>query len=845
MPSAVLRAVLAESWRRPGRQLLVGLVIVVATAFAAASLMLTDSARSAIVEQLAGTPQAASLVITPVDSGPAEPSATEQLAQGEPGEPGGGLSEAVQKQARATPGVAEVTAFGSGGVLFSAPGQPGDGEPWTALAAATGPLSRYPVVAGRLPEASNEAAVSEETARRMNLAPGSPLTLIAADGRSSTYTVSGVATVRLQAVNTVLLQPVIMTRLTRAAPSQLDVVVAPGADLATVGRQLAAAVGPTVLVTDAVTVRAAELSNAFGSLEGIFAALAVFGGTAVLAAALTTSSVYATVTGGRRRTVVLLRRVGAGRGQVLRALLIDAALLGAAAGLLGVLLSLGIVDLVGLAVLGAVGQDLPAPGNPAPLLVGCLLGAVFVTVLSAVGAAVRASGQRPAEASENDVPQPGTAARVARLVLAVVLTAAAVLAALDAAGTADPTTALVLVSGAGVAAFLAVVAAGPVLLPLLASLLGRLLAPLTGLPGRLAMHSAERAPNRAATTAAALVLASLLLAVVLVGLESMSTSVQARIASRFPAAITTVATQEATLPTDLSDRLAALPGAGYVAAVENATLEAGDQDIALTAVDPGRFPALLGGAVDAGTLADLGPGMVALDRAQAAAWGVGVGDPVTFAVPGTPVQLRVAAVYRSSGVLAPVTVHPADLPRIVPGPPAVRTVLVDPADGTDVEALRTAVAGTVAGTPGALVQVPADLRDELHDTMDLTRAVAIGLVAATVLVAVCGVAVALALAIRERHRESTTLRALGLTPGQTIASIGVESTLLGLAGVLIGTSLGMLFGVLAVRTLAERAVLPAAELAGSALALVLVAAVAGTLPALAAARRRPLPHAAD
>jgi putative ABC transport system permease protein len=836
---AVLRAVLIESWRRPGRQLLVGLVVVVATAFAAASLMLTDSARGAIVRELAGTPQAAALVVTP--AGAAQAPAPDVQSVGT--EPPPGLPRAVQERARVVAGVAAVAAFGSGGVVLSAPGQPGDGEPWTAMTAVDGPLGRFPMVSGSLPTRQSEAAVSEETARRMNLQPGGVISLVGVDGTPRQFVVTGVATVRLQVVNTALLLPDVVTVMTGADPTQLDVALAQGASASEVGPRLAAALGDQAVVADAVSVRAAELRNAFGSLEGIFAALAVFGGTAVLAAALTTSSVYATVTQGRRRTVVLLRRVGAGRGQVLRALLLDAAALGLAAGLLGVGLSLGIVHAVRLAIYTTIGQDLPAPGLPGLLLAGCVLGAVLVTVASALGAAVKASRERPGAANEDAVPSPGTGRKIARVAGAVVLATASAEAARLAAGTADPTTALAFVSAAGVIAFAAVVAAGPVLLPLLASMLGRLLAPLTGLAGRIAVRSAERAPGRAATTAAALVLASLLLSVVLVGLESMSTSVEGRIAARFPAAVMAVASREEPLPTDLTERLAALPETGQVAAVESAVMPTGESTMDVTAVDATAFTALATGATDAGSLTDLAPGTVALDRAQAAAWGVGVGDPVTFALADEQIELRVVAVYRSSGVLGPVTVHPTDLPRIAPDQPAVRQVLVDPDGATDVETLRAAVATAVAGTPGVLVQVPADLRAELDDTMELTRAVALGLVAATVLVAVCGVAVALALAIRERHRESLTLRALGLSPGQTVASIGVESTLLGLAGVLIGTSLGMLFGVLAVRMLQERAVVPGGELAGSAIALVVVAAVAGTLPALAAARRRPVPVA--
>ena len=109
------------------------------------------------------------------------------------------------------------------------------------------------------------------------------------------------------------------------------------------------------------------------------------------------------------------------------------------------------------------------------------------------------------------------------------------------------------------------------------------------------------------------------------------------------------------------------------------------------------------------------------------------------------------------------------------------------------------------------------------------------------LVAVVGVAVGLALSIRERQRESTTLRALGLTRGQVVTAIGMESGLLGVAGVLVGTLLGIGFGALAVYALRERAVVPLDLVLLGAGTLVLVAIVAGALPALRAAWRSPLP----
>jgi len=821
VPAAVLRAVLAQSWRRPGRQLLVGLVIVVATAFAATSLMLTDSARTTIMRELAGTPQAAALVVLPVAGSETVPADVEQ-------------------QVRDVPGVAGVASSGTGTVVVSLPGSPGDGEPWTALAAVTGPLSRHPLVKGRLPADPEAVAISEETARRAGLDLGDPLSLVGVDGDEEQFVVSGVVRVRLQVLNTVLMQPAVTARLTGADPAQLDVLAAPGVAPVDLAPRVVAAAGDGARVVDGDDVRAGELGGTLGGVEGIFAALAVFGATAVLAAALTTSCVFGVVTGRQRHTVALLRRVGAGRGQVLRALLVDAGLTGLAAGVLGVLLSLGLVELVRIAIRVGLGEDLPSPGIPLATLLACVAGAVVTTLLAAVGPAVQVSGERPTAIAGEAVRSQRFVPRVVRVVTAVVLVVASTV--LTVLGAGDPQSALLLVAGAVVLAFGAVLAAGPLLLPAVAWLLGAVLGRLSGLPGRLAGRSVLRAPDRASTTAAALVLSGLLLSVVLVGLQSITLSVQDRIASQFPAPVTAQSAGREPLPGDLAARLRDLVEVGAVATVESASMEVGDgTEVGLTAVDVSTFPPLLDGALDAGSLADLVPGTVALDRAQAATWQVGVGSRLRFAAPSTQVELAVVAVYRSSGILAPVTVHPLDLPRIVPDGSTLSQLLVIPAGAVEVETLREAVAAAVEPGDAALVRVPDDARVELENAVRLTSAVALGLVAATVLVAVCGVAVALALAVRERHRESTTMRALGLTPAQVVAALGVESTLLGLAGVLVGTALGVLFGVLSVQAIGERPVVPVDSVLACAGVLVLVAAVAGTLPALRAARRRPLP----
>ena len=837
MRAAVLRAVVTQSWARPGRQLLVGLVVLVATAFAAASAMLTGAAGATIVRELAGTPQAAAVVVQ----------STAAPVQGAEGLEPAALPAGTEDRVRTAPGVAAVAPFEAGTVAVSRPGLPGDGEIWAVVTGVDGPLGRFPAVSGSLPATPQDVAISEEAARRTGLNVGDRFALIGAAADANDLVVSGVVAARAQALSTVVAPPQVVTQLTGAGPTQLDVQAAPDASAADLQTALAGLLGDGVRVGSASEARSAELAATFGGgLSAVFAVLAVFAVAAAVAAALTTFCVFGIVAKRQQRSVLLLRGVGATRGQVLRALLVNAGLTGLVAGILGLALSLGLVQLVRLAIRVGAGENLPATAPTWSLVGACVAGAVLTTLLAAVGPAVRVSGQRPAAVTAPEVASRQVGRRIQRVATAAALGAASATACSLIATETDQQRALLLVVIGGVLAFGAVLAAGPMLLPRIAWLVGIVLTPLSRLPGRIAVRSALRAPHRASVMAATLVLASLLLSVVLVGLQSMSDSVQDRIAARFPASVLTLAAGDQQLPADLEARIAALPESGPVAAVQAATMAGGDgAQVTFSAVDPKAFPGLIAGAVDAGSLADLVPGTVALDRAQAAAWQVGVNSPLTFAAPGGPIELKVVAIYRSSGVLQPVTVHPQDLSRIAADAAGVRAVLADPAAGTSVDALRGAVATVVGPDPAVQVLAPADFRAQLERTVQLVRMVAFGLVGATVLVALCGVAVGLALSIRERHRESTTLRALGLTRAQVVVAIGLESGLLGLAGVLVGTGLGLLFGALAVFTLRERAVLPVdAVLIGSG-TLLLVSILAATLPAIRTARRSPLPAAAE
>jgi putative ABC transport system permease protein len=104
-------------------------------------------------------------------------------------------------------------------------------------------------------------------------------------------------------------------------------------------------------------------------------------------------------------------------------------------------------------------------------------------------------------------------------------------------------------------------------------------------------------------------------------------------------------------------------------------------------------------------------------------------------------------------------------------------------------------------------------------------------------------------AVSQRRREIAVLRALGFTPGAVLVTFVIESSLLALAGALLGVALSLLtplfdFSTENFGTGAEMTFhfVPSAPILMGSLALGLaVGLVGGLFPAFAAARVRPLP----
>lgn len=516
MSAVVTGALLADARRRPGRVLLTGLAVVVATVFTAGTLLLGGTLRAALEARSQVTPAAATAVVE---------------AGGLDAPAGTALVDAV----RAAADDAAVVGVWSGAQPVS-----GRAGLWSLVSDPFGgPLSRLGPVAGRVPTAAGEVAISSGTAARTRLGPRASLTV-----GGQRVTVTGVVTVPRDGTDTLVGPPATIAAL----GGTLDQVDVAGATAAA----LRAGLPPDVGITTGAEQRADEAERGSATAAAVVFGVSVFTALALVAAAVVVASTFRIVLTQRRTQLALLRCVGAGRGAITAAVLAEAVVSGLVAGMLGA----GVALAAGYGVVGLLGATLVVSW---PGLAGCVLLAVTTTVVAALVPALAAGRTAPVAAlGSAAASEVGSPRRRRRTLGAAALLALAALLAAPALAGAEPTVALVAAAASGLAVFAALVAAGPLLTGLLAATVGRLVAAAGGAPGRMAVANAAQVPRRTAATVTVLSLGVGLTSALLVGVASAQSSAERSLDERLPSAVQVVAADPSATG-ELRARLVAQP----------------------------------------------------------------------------------------------------------------------------------------------------------------------------------------------------------------------------------------------------------------------------------------------
>ncbi|THV33372.1 ABC transporter permease [Glycomyces buryatensis] len=566
-----------------------------------------------------------------------------------------------------------------------------------------------------------------------------------------------------------------------------------------------------------------------------FALVAVFVSVFLIA------NTFTIVIAGRLKEIAMMRAIGAGRGQITGSVLLEALILGAFAAVIGAALGVG----GGWALTSAASTYLLDTASvslsiPITAVVAALAVGIGVTVLSALIPAVRASRVPPVEAMREAVKadKPITAMSITGGILAFIGAGLMVLGLTETIDKSVEVTAV----GAGL------VFVG---MTLLTAWLSRPLVAVLGLlwswnfAGKLGRRNASRNPRRTAVTAAALMIGVTLVTAT----GTLMSSVKASIEDYFEGSIEaelivsgpiTAAIAPSFDPALMEDiREVEDVDAAVELYYDPADINGTEQFVYATSDIPSGV-GLYGGTVEQGSLDDMSDDEIAMNASAAKEVGVGIGDTVTatFTRGEEPHEFTVAAIVADNENSDGWYVTTAYTDEFYTTRPT--SALVDVADGADVEAVSTSVDDLLADEPEVTVQNQEEFTAQVTVIYDFVLIAIQLLLGLAMIVAVIGVINTLILSVLERTRELGMLRAIGMTRGQTVRMVTVESVTIALFGALLGIGVGVLIGWALQRALADTGVdvfaLPTLLIAGYLVAAVVVGLLAAIAPAIRASK---------
>lgn len=814
MPTS-LRLAVAEFRARPGRAVLPGIALVVGVACLLASLMLSDAMNRAVNDGSPVVPPDVDLVVRTV---PYERAV---------------LDQSVADKVAAVPGVRQVlpTRLLETDLLLQ-DGRAGERRTRADIEVDRDGLRRVPILDGRPPARDGEIAIDRVTAYQRGLQPGASVKMADADGRPIDVVVRGITKRGATGDEPRIVVGEGLAARLGGTPDILSLHVV-GGDAAAVAQAL----GEGYRVDPAASVRAEPLNDELAVVFLPFSILAL--ATSVFVASATFRAVYAQ----RQRHTALLRCLGAHRGPLVWANLLEALLTGAVAGALGAVLGgtvawllARLFDATGLsALLGAVELSPPLLPTVGQLVLGVAVAAVlsaFAAVRPSLAAA-RISPLAALRTSEGQTPDRAVVRR--RRVFGLVLVGAAAVMAVLGVLAKGSMAAIFLILFSGIAAVAGLFGVlGPVVVPGLGRIFGSVASRLGGAQWKLAAAEVRRVPQRSASVAMPLLLAAAMVTYFAVTVGSAQ-----RLEDEFsneprPDAVVMDSGGRA-----LDARAAAAANRPEVAGsvvLHTARGSQADEEgetfpTTVAGADPEQVRAFLGGRAD-----DFRPGTVLLDEYTARELGAVIGQPVTL--DGLPGGARTATLVGTvpstlvdhvDAIIADTTLAPAS------------RVLVKLRPGADPAAFQSAVRAGLGDAPTVLVKTKAEANAQNQRYLDLGILMLMVLLGLSVAVAVTGIGTALTISVQERRKEMALRRALGVTRGGLQGGVLAEAVLLALVGVLGGGIFGLVYAEL---TLLAFGVLawPTASLVPllvGGVGVVVLAVLAAFGPARGASRIRP------
>ena len=573
-------------------------------------------------------------------------------------------------------------------------------------------------------------------------------------------------------------------------------------------------------------------------------ALLVFAGVALFVAAFLIFNTFSITVAQRTREFAMLRTLGASRRQIITSVVLEAFVIGLLASILGLLAGIGLRPRDRCALRrhrdrpphrgqrdqGADGDrrlrdryrhrgpgvaPAGAAGHPGP------------------------PGAGPAGGRGARDPARAHAQGAAGVVLAVLGLGAMLLGLF---GILTPGGAWLGVGA--VAVFIGVALLSPRIVAPMASLVGRPLERLRGVPGRIARENAVRNPGRTAVTAAALMIGLALVSFVGVFAAGIRGSIDDAIDKTFVGDLSVSHNDGfSDIPVNVTDAIAAVDGVEAASPLRYTQneVEGAEGGGYLTLVDPRTASGLLTLEWREGsdeTLASLGPDDAVADEQWAEDNGFAVGDEFTArTVSGDEITYEVTGTFKdNTDFIGDYAASDANADAYGEGENATQ-VLVGVADGADIDATRADIDSVLSDRfPTVQAQDNEELKDAIAEELNVLLGVVYALLLLAIIVSLFGIVNTLALSIHERTRELGLLRAVGTSRRQVRRIVRYEAVITALIGAVLGLVLGVVFAIVVSRPLADEGFTLTIPI-GTLVAMLVLAVVAGIVAAIGPARR--------
>lgn len=735
-----------------------------------------------------------------------------------------------------------VAIIGRDGEPVGQSGAPQFGSNWTDDER----LTPYRLVDGVGPTASGQVAIDSKSADVGDLSVGdqvdlvTPTGVVKADlvGIFQFGTSGNLAGATIAAFDTATAQELLTKG--KDVYTSIDVAAADGVSQDELAEQVKAVVGSGVQVQtgeEAADEATKEITEGLGFFNNILLAFSL---VSLFVGAFLIVNTFSMLVSQRTKELALLRAVGATRGQIVRSVLAESAVVGLIASVIGCLFGL-LVTKVLTAGFGAIGiemGDTPLVLEPSTFIIGLALG-VGITVVAAWFPARRASRIPPVAALRDDAAIPTTSLRRRGIIGAVLLVLGG--AALVVGATAPDGSGFGMVGLGTLAVLIGAIVFVPVLARPISRTVGAPLPHMFGTVGRLAMDNASRQPRRSAATASALMIGLALVTGFSVIAASLSQSVNAMVDEVIGAEFLVSNSTQRPFPTSIGDQIAEVDGVETVSRsaalpVQVDTGQGQPSDNFLTTADPESIGDVLDLTFTEGSLADLDDQTVIVDTTTAKLAGLSMGDEVTFAFPAGELTVTVGGLYEPEGFFSGYTVTNA----------ALKGAGVDVGDSflyvkaepdADLTTVRAAIDDIVADYPTVQVQSQQELKEQFQENVSALLGVIVAMLGLAIFIAVLGIVNTLYLSVLERTREIGMLRAVGTSRRQVRGMIVLESVVLSVFGAVVGIVLGLAFGIALQQALAAFGVSKLGIPWGQLVVYLVIAMVVGALAALWPARR--------